>query len=130
MQYAAEGSRHQKTVGAGGGQQNVVPPVPWLLLVRQVQKMTGREGTMVSILVLAQDGRTTLLRTLLPNHGVSYNLKIPLLLLEYSRRFHIYDSCTTRKVWIRIAFVWKVFGSMDVEAMVCKDEWLGAAEMF
>jgi len=32
--------------------------------------------------------------------------------------------------WIRIFFVWKVFGSMDVEAMACKDEWLGAAEMF
>ena len=25
---------------------------------------------------------------------------------------------------------WKVFESMDVEAMACKDEWLGAAEMF
>ena len=51
-------------------------------------------------------------------------------LLEYSRRFHIYDSCTTRKVWIRIGFVWKVFESMEVEAMSCKDEWLDAAEMF
>jgi len=33
-------------------------------------------------------------------------------------------------VWIRIVFVWKVFGIMEVEAMSCKDEWLGAAEMF
>jgi len=51
-------------------------------------------------------------------------------LLEYSRRFHIYDSGTTWKVWIRIVFVWKVCGSMEDEAMACKDEWLGAAEMF
>jgi len=51
-------------------------------------------------------------------------------LLEYSRRFHIYDSGTTRMVWIRMFFVWKVFGSMKVEAMSCKDEWLGTAEMF
>ena len=28
---------------------------------------------------------------------------------------------------IRIVFVWKVFGSKDVEAMTCKDEWLGAS---
>ena len=45
-------------------------------------------------------------------------------MLEYSRRFHIYDSGTTRNVWIGIGFVWKVFGSMEVEAMTCKDEWL------
>ena len=51
-------------------------------------------------------------------------------MLEYSRRFHIYDGCTTRKVSIRIGFVWIVFGSMEVEAVACKDEWLGAAEMF
>ena len=51
-------------------------------------------------------------------------------LLEYSRRFHIYDSGTTRMVWIRMFFVWKVFGSMKVEAMSCKDEWLGTEEMF
>jgi len=50
--------------------------------------------------------------------------------LEYSRSFHIYNTGTTPKVWIRIGFVWKVFGSMEVETMTCKDEWLGAAEMF
>ena len=51
-------------------------------------------------------------------------------MLEYSRRFHIYNTGTTPKVWTGIVFVWKVFGSMEVEAMTCKDEWLGAAEMF
>jgi len=51
-------------------------------------------------------------------------------MLEYPRRFYIYDSCTTRKVWIRIVFGWKVVGSVYVEAMACKDEWLGAAELF
>ena len=51
-------------------------------------------------------------------------------MLEYSRRFHIYDSGTTRMVWIRMFFVGKVFGSMKVEAGSCKDEWLGRAELF
>ena len=37
---------------------------------------------------------------------------------------------TAADVWTRRVIVWKVFGSMEVEAMSCKDEWLDAAEMF
>jgi len=55
-------------------------------------------------------------------HSPMYYVNRARALLEYTRRFHIYDSGTTRKVWIRIGFVWKVFGSMEVEAMACKDE--------
>jgi len=51
-------------VGDGGGRHNVVRPGPWLLLVGQVQEKTGRDDEMSSVLVLAQDGRTAPLRTL------------------------------------------------------------------
>jgi len=37
---------------------------------------------------------------------------------------------TAADVWTRRVIVWIVFGSMEVEAMSCKDEWLDAAEMF
>ena len=34
----------------GGGRHNVVRPGPWLLPVGQVQKITGRDYTMLSVL--------------------------------------------------------------------------------
>jgi len=43
------------TAGDGGGQHNVVRPGPGLLLVGQVQKMTGRDDTMSSVLVLCSN---------------------------------------------------------------------------
>ena len=42
-------------VGDGGGQHNVVRPGPGLLPVGQVQKMTGRDDTMSSVLVLCSN---------------------------------------------------------------------------
>jgi len=42
-------------VGDGGGQHNVVRPGPGLLLVGQVQKVTGRDDTMSSVLVLCSN---------------------------------------------------------------------------
>jgi len=59
-----------ETVGDGGGRHNVGRPGPGLLLVGQVQKMTGRDDTMSSVLVLPQDGRTAPLRTLVESLAV------------------------------------------------------------
>jgi len=61
---AEDGGGRRGTVGDGGGRRNVVRPGPGLLLVGQVQKMTGRDDTMSSVFVLPQDGRTAPLRTL------------------------------------------------------------------
>ena len=47
------------------GRQNVVRPRPPFLLAGQLEKMTGRDDKLPSVLVLAQDGRTAPLRTLL-----------------------------------------------------------------
>ena len=59
-----DGGGRREMVGDGGGRHNVVRPGPWLLLVGQVQEKTGRDDEMSSVLVLAQDGRTAPLRTL------------------------------------------------------------------
>ena len=48
----------------GTAGDDAVRPGPWLLLVGQVQEKTGRDDEMSSVLVLAQDGRTAPLRTL------------------------------------------------------------------
>jgi len=61
---AGGGGKHRKTPEDGGGRHGVVRSGPWLLPVGQVQKMTGRDDTMPSVLALAQDGRTAPLRTL------------------------------------------------------------------
>jgi len=50
--------------------------------------------------------------------------------LKYSQRFHICDTVTTLEVSIRKVFVWRLLGSMEVEATVCMSERLGASEMF
>jgi len=47
--------KHRKTAGDGGGRHNVVRPSPWLLLVGQIQKMTRRDDTMSSVLVLCSN---------------------------------------------------------------------------
>jgi len=43
---------------------------------------------------------------------------------------YLQTHTTAADVWTRRVIVWIVFGSMEVEAMSCKDEWLDAAEMF
>jgi len=48
---AGDGGGRQRTAGDDGGRHNVVRPGPWLLLVGQVRKMTGRDDTMSSVLV-------------------------------------------------------------------------------
>jgi len=53
-----------------------------------------------------------------------------LLLLKYSRRFHICDNVTTPEVRIRRVFVWRVLESMEVEATACMSGRLDASEMF
>ena len=68
---AGDGGGRREMVGDGGGRHNVVRPGPWLLLVGQVQEKTGRDDEMSSVLVLAQEGRTAPLRTLVPSrHGL------------------------------------------------------------
>jgi len=61
---AGDDGGRRRTTDDDRGRHDVVRPGPWLLLVGQVQKMTGRDDTMPSVLVLAQDGRTAPLRTL------------------------------------------------------------------
>ena len=63
-------------VGDGGGRHNVVRPGPWLLLVGQVQEKTGRDDEMSSVLVLAQDGRTAPLRTLVSSNCLLYIYRV------------------------------------------------------
>jgi len=45
--------------------------------------------------------------------------------LEYSRRFHICDTVTTPEVRIRRVFVWRLWETMEGEAMACLGKWLG-----
>jgi len=68
------GGRRKTTENSGKqggttGDDNAVRPGPTLLLVGQVQKKTGRDDTMSSVLVLVQDGRTTPLRIVLATHS-------------------------------------------------------------
>jgi len=60
---------------------------------------------------------------------LDHDLIVPITVRIFTK-VPIYDSGTTRMVWIRIVFVWKVFGIIEVKAMSCKDELLSAAEMF
>jgi len=64
------------------GRQHAVRPRLGFLLVGQLQKMTRRDDKLPSVLVLAQDGRTAPLRTLLPissrTHDISLYLKMRL----------------------------------------------------
>ena len=65
------------------------------------------------------------------NGGRKRNIRVVLnRLSKYSRSFHIYNTTTTPDVWIRRVFVWRLVGSMEVEAMACMGESLGAVEMF
>jgi len=52
-------------VAEGGGRHNVLHPGYWLLLVRQVQKMTKQDNTISTALILGLDEQTAVLRTLL-----------------------------------------------------------------
>ena len=51
-------------------------------------------------------------------------------MLKYSQRFHICNPVTALEVSIREVFVWRLMGSMEVEATACMGERLGASEMF
>ena len=57
----------------GTGRQNVVRPRLSFLLVGQLEKTTGRDDKLPSVLVLAQDGRTAPLRTLKRNTRGKFN---------------------------------------------------------
>ena len=52
------------------------------------------------------------------------------LLLEFSRRFHIYDTNYNKGSLAQEKFVWRMWENLRVEAVVCLDKRIGAAEMF
>jgi len=52
------------------------------------------------------------------------------MLLEFSRRFHIYDTNYNKGSLAQEKFVWRMWENIRVEVVGCLDKGIGAAEMF